>query len=110
MLELARLLLDFRLAVERKTVGKQSLGESVTPDDVSCPMASAIREVDHETTVANGNTRRLQRVVAWIHEWFVVLGLGRMRHGRNQPHLAHLFNRQADRQGSMNFHVLDLSN
>ena len=33
--ELAGLLLDLRLALEGKAVGKQPLGETVTPDDIS---------------------------------------------------------------------------
>src|SRR5512140_4015686 len=62
VLELARLLLDLGFAVEREAVGEQTFREPVTPDDIPRPLASAIREADYETAVANGNTSRLQRV------------------------------------------------
>src|SRR5271165_7109434 len=41
MFELAGLLLDFRFAVHRKTVGKQALSQAVTADDAAGAFASA---------------------------------------------------------------------
>lgn len=49
VLELTRLLLDFRLAVHRQTVGKEPLGQPVPPDNA--PGALAPRGVSSTISV-----------------------------------------------------------
>src|SRR5207248_1978987 len=47
VLELAGLLLDFRLAVHGQAVGEQSFGQAMATNDVSGALASARREFDN---------------------------------------------------------------
>src|SRR6266849_1212427 len=110
VLELASLLLDLRLALERQTVGKQPLGQAMPPNNVSSSLASPRSQFHNHASVAHGKPRRLQRVVARIHERLVIVRFRRMRRSLDQPHLPHLVHRQAHWQRAVNFHVLDLSN
>ncbi len=52
----------------------------------------------------------LQRVVAGIYEWLVVVRLRGMRRGNHQSHGDHFFDCDADRQRAVDFHALDLGN
>ena len=46
VLELAGLLLDFRLAVHRQAVGEQALGQTVAANDAAGPLAAARSQFD----------------------------------------------------------------
>src|SRR5512142_1609856 len=77
------------------------------PNDVPRFLAAAIGQMHDETSVAYRNSRRLQRVMARIHEWLVIMCFGRMRRSCHQPHVAHLFAGESDWPCPMYFHVLD---
>src|SRR5215469_11274482 len=106
VLELASLLLDFELAVERQAVGKQALGQTVPADDVGGALPSTSRQFDHDAAIADRNPGGFQRVMTRIHEALVIVGFGWMRASKYQSHVSHLVNRQAHGQSTMNFHVL----
>jgi len=59
VLELAGLLLDFRLAVERKAVSEQAFRKSMSSDNVRGALAPARGEFDDRTPIAGGNARGL---------------------------------------------------
>src|SRR5579862_4688148 len=75
MFELARLLLDFRLAIECQTVRKQSLGQSMSPNDIRRSLPSPRRELNNHAAIADRHSIRLQRVMAGIHKWLVIMFL-----------------------------------
>ncbi len=58
MLELASLLLDFRLAFERQTVREQPLRQPMPPNDIRRPLPSTRRQFNHHTSVSHGKPRR----------------------------------------------------
>ncbi len=68
----------------RQAVGKQALGQAMTANDVSRALPASWREFHNHAAVASGNTSRLERIVAGIHERLVVVRFGRMRPG-GQP-------------------------
>ena len=82
VLELAGLLFDFGLAIHGKTVGEQALSKAVSANDVSGALAAAGREFHNHAAVAGRNSGRLQRIVAGVDEWLVIVGLRRMRSRR----------------------------
>jgi len=79
-------------------------------DDVGGPLTAAGSEFYDHAAVADGNTLRLQRFMTRIHEGLVIVAFRWMRLRRQQAQGLHLFNRDADRQCTVNFHVLDFCN
>lgn len=55
VLELAGLLLDFRLAVERKAVSEQAFGKSMPANNVRSALAPPRGEFDYRASIAGGN-------------------------------------------------------
>jgi hypothetical protein len=108
MLKLAGLLLNLGLAVHSQTVGEQSFRQPMPTDDIRRSLASAVCELNNHTAIANRNPIRFKRVMAWVYKRFVMMWFRWMRLGTHQSERCHLFNRQAHRQGSMDFHVLKL--
>ena len=108
--ELARLLLDFRLAIQSQAVSKQPLREPVPANDVGGALAPTRRKLDNHAAVADRNRSRFQGVMAWIHERLVIVRLQGMRRSRYESHLRHLVDRYADRQGAMDLHTADFRN
>src|SRR5437588_9686487 len=76
VLELARLLFDLAFAVHSQTVGEQALGQAMPPDNASGTLAPSRCEFDNEAAVPYRRGHRLQRLVARIHEWFVIMRFG----------------------------------
>src|SRR5438876_11897144 len=58
VLELARLLLDLRLAVERQAVSEQTFGEPVTANNVGCSLPPTRREGDYKAPVTDRDAGR----------------------------------------------------
>jgi hypothetical protein len=52
VLKLAGLLLDFRFAVHRQTVGKEPLGQPMAADNAARAFPSARREFDNQRSVS----------------------------------------------------------
>src|SRR5271166_2257201 len=84
VLELARLLLDFGLAIHRERVREEPLREPMPANDVRGALTSADGELNNQRAFANRDARRLERVVAGIHEWPVIMQLRRMGMSCNQ--------------------------
>src|SRR5207245_11392611 len=83
VLELARLLLDLRLAIQSQAVGKQPLRKPVPANDVGGTLAPTRRKLDNHAAVTNRNRSRFQSVMEWIHIRHVIVLLqvmGRSRH------------------------------
>ena len=55
VLELAGLLLDLRLAVERKAVGEQALRQPMAADNVRGALAPTRGELDDRASIASGD-------------------------------------------------------
>src|SRR2546426_5229903 len=110
VLELARLLLDLRIAIQGRAVGKQRLRKPVPADDVGGALAPARRKLDNHAAVTDRNRSRFQSVMAWIYERLVIVRLQGMRRSRYESHLRHLFDRYPDRQGAMDLHTADFRN
>jgi len=87
--ELACLLLDLGLAIQRKAVSEKTFRQAVTANDVRGPLSSARGERNNYAAISDGDTGRLQSVMAGIHKSFVIVRLGRMRRRRDQFHVAH---------------------
>src|SRR5271166_370781 len=107
VLELARLLLDFGLAVHGEAVGEQALGQTVAADNVCGALTAAGGELDDEAAVAGRNPARLQGIVAGIDERLVIVGFGRMRSRREQTQVNHFLYCDAYRQRAVHFHAAD---
>src|ERR1022692_4935798 len=86
VLELARLLLDFGLAVHGERIGEQSLSQAVAANDVGGALVSTRGEFDNRRSVARRKASRLECVVARIDEGLVIVRLGRVRTRRHQSH------------------------
>jgi hypothetical protein len=107
VLELAGLLLDLGLTVEGQAVGKQSLRQTMTADNIGCLLAAAVSKFNNHAAVADRHGRGLQGVMTRVAEWLVIVQLRRMWADAQQSKLAHLFNRDADRQSSVDLHAPD---
>src|ERR1700693_1688734 len=79
--ELAGLLLDFGLAVQRQAVSEETFRQTMAANDVGSPMPSAGGKFHDHAAVAGRYFCRFERVVAGIHEWFVIVSLRRVRPG-----------------------------
>ena len=79
VLELASLLLDFRLAIEREAIGEESFGQAMPPNDIGSALTATRRKFDNHRSVAARDAVRFERVMAGIHEGFVIVAFGRMR-------------------------------
>ena len=108
VLELACLLLDFGFAVESERIGEQPLGKAMAPDDISRSLSSPFSKFHQNAAITGRDSRRLQRIMARIHEWPMIVRLGRMWARGDQPHLCHRFYCEADRQRAVDFHAIDL--
>jgi hypothetical protein len=53
MLELAGLLLDFGFAIHGERIGEQTLGQTMTANDVGGPLVSARREFNDRLSITN---------------------------------------------------------
>src|ERR1700756_4309130 len=85
VLKLAGLLLDLRLAVHCQAVSKQALGQQMPPDNAARSIAPTWREFHNQRPIAQRCSHRFQGLVARIHEWLVIMRLGRMGRGRQHP-------------------------
>ena len=81
----------------------------MTANDVGRALASALGEFHNHAAVPHANAGRLERVVAGIHEWLVIVADWRMRRSFDKPHLAHLFDGYADGKRAVHFHVINFS-
>src|SRR5207245_6210348 len=77
--ELARLLLDLRLAIQSQAVGKQPLRKPVPADDVGRALAPARRKLDNHAAVTDRNRSAFQSAVAWIQKPIGIVAFRRMR-------------------------------
>src|SRR2546428_7995131 len=89
VLELARLLLDLRLAIQSQAVGKQPLRKPVPADNVGRALAPARRKLDNHAAVTDRNRSRFQSVMAWIYERLVIVRLQGLGRSRFASHLRH---------------------
>jgi len=106
--ELAGLLLNLGLAVQRQTVGKKALRQPMAADDVSGALSPPERQFNDHAAIANRDSGRLERVMTRIYENSVVVRLGRVWTSCKETKVGHLFDRDADRQSPVNLHMLDL--
>src|SRR5437870_13589383 len=80
--ELARLLLDLRLAIQSQAVGKQPLRKPVPADDVGRALAPARCKLDNHAAVTNRNRSWFQSVMPRIHKRLVMACFQRRRLSR----------------------------
>src|SRR3984957_431338 len=83
--ELAGLLLDFGLAIQGQAVSEETFGQTMPANDIGRPLSSTGSKFHDHAAVAGRYSSRFKRVVAGIHERFVIVRLRRMRPAGHQP-------------------------
>ena len=78
VLEFARLLLDFCLAVHGEAVREQPLRQAMTANDIGSPLPPAWSELHNHAAIANRDGIRLQGIMAGVHERLMIVPLRRM--------------------------------
>ncbi len=106
--ELAGLLFDFAFTVHGEAVGEEALREAMATDDANSAFAAPAGEFNDLTAIAERRGGGLERIMTGIDEGLVMMGFGRMRAGGDQSERNHFFDRDADGQRAMDFHVFEL--
>ena len=77
-------------------------------NDVGSALASADGQLNNQRALTNRNAGRLERVMAGIDEWPVIMRLRRMGMRCDQTHRLHLLHGNRNGQCTVHFHSRDL--